>query len=62
MDTSQPEEKRKSTKEKMTTSALMKMAEAGNGLYFVAATAIDDDDNYRLLALSRLYETKGKMQ
>ena len=62
MDTSQPEEKRKSTKEKMMTSAPMKMAEAGNGLYSVAAAATDDDDNNRLLVLSRLYETKGQMQ
>jgi hypothetical protein len=44
MDTSKPEEKCESTKKKMTTSAPMKMAEAGSGLYS-AATATDDDDD-----------------
>ena len=58
MDTSQPEKVLKSTKKKMATSAPMKMAGVGNGLYLAAATT---NENYRL-KLSRRNDAIGTMQ
>jgi hypothetical protein len=57
MDASQQEKVLKSTKKKMATSAPVKMAGVGNGLYPAAAA----NDIYRL-PLSHRNDAKGTMQ